>query len=1044
MADYSIDDILAELDAKKGVKSTPQKSSVSIDDILGNDNDLSATAILADLSHTERHTEDTTENETSEADADTVSDGHAEQTAISDTKDGKDEADDEPVKPEKATKVRGLFSKLGKKEKPADNTEEASDGGFDAKNTDEASEEEQERARKIAYHMERAREERNFGLNEITGTITDVDKVLHETDIFEKPVDKTDLFVKKEEEPEEKAIPVPEAPIITEEEIREREKRAEENRRLMLSKERENSDPDDMLDLVNPLEVKEKVKEQVKEQDLAPVSEFSDMYAGNTQGIANGDLKAIDVKDKSNADASSETKEIKGNNDDTLVTDKKPSPSEQLRETDDVKPYPAKSSTNTLIERLNKSLAQQRQENVKAHRTITLTNVHGKKPIIAPLNIDYKNQVIVATGTLQQENPVVELEKQQELQAQKKHKLKDFVLEDDGVDDIPDENEEEAEEFDDYDSTGQIWADLNASHKGLKVRLGLLLVVTLISVFASLMNDFDLFNAWNMGDALSFMNVRGDVTTLMYIYLVCGILGFVICASAVSNGLIKLFTGKADCDSVCAATSALSIIGAVAALIDGQSFKLGHSCIYVSTALVALCFNTIGKIYMISRAKRNFKFVSGDSQKYYTQIIKNDASASVLTKVAVDRIPIIAVMRKTEFLTDFLKSSYCDDDADRLSAKLCPAALIAGVIAGILAFINPFGSEFAIVVDGESPLNWAISAAVAVASIASPMSILFMINAPLERASRKLSECNSAILGYDSAVEFADVNTVLVDAKALFPAGTVQVAKVKQWHKKNPMVKVSVEEAILLAASLAIHTDGVLSYSFYDMTLGDKELLQKVDNCIYEDNCGITGWIGARRVMMGGRQLMKTHHIDLPALKSEAKYCTDGMEPVYLAVSGEIVAMFVISMTPNKEVQNYLKRFEEEQVSVLVRTTDSIVTQESICDIYGISSEYVRVLPHEAHQEYNECTKYTSRGNGALCGSGTFTSFARGVLAAKNLIRDFVLSKSLIIGSAGLGGFLALIMVLMKQISFITPTVVTIYGLLVTAAMLVLQKLRKY
>ncbi len=995
---YSIDDILAELDAKKSGKSEPPKSKITIDDVLRGD-DLSATSILADIP-------DTRENSDSKASYD-----YEDELSAAAKDDLSGESSDEPVV----------------------EVEVVSEGTQELPPIKEAGEAYKKEKFSGLYYGDRAKEKRDFDLNELTGTISDVDKVLHDTELFAKPEDKTDLFVKKEET-EIQVVEIQEH-VETEEEIRAREKRARESRRLMLKKERENTDPDDMLDLVNPLEVKEKVIQQVKEQDLAPVSEFAGMYAGNTQGIAGGDLKAIEPKKAlTGGKITDETKDLDKN------TKKIPSAN---ADDNDVKEYKGnKVSNDTLIERLNKSLAQQRQENIKAHRTITITGGKSHSPLAAPLNIDYKNQIIAATGTLQQENPIIEAEKQQELSSAKKHKLKDFVLENDGAGEMPDDNDEDEEEFDDYDSTGQIWADLNASHKGLKVRLTLLMIATVISAFISLMNDFDLFGALGLGENLAFINVRGDVTSLMYIHLVCGIFGFVICGSVISNGISKLLRGKADCDSVCAVTSVLSVIGAVAALVDSQSFKLGHSCIYVSAALVALAFNTIGKIYMISRAKRNFKLVSGDTQKYYTQIIDNDASASMLTKIAAERMPVIAAMRKTEFLTDFLKSSYCDDDADRLSAKLVPAALIAGLVTGLLAFFNPFGSTFALDIE-SNPLIWAISAAAAVVSVASPISILLMINAPLERASRKLSECNAAILGYDAALEFSDINTVLLDAKALFPAGTVQVAKVKLWHKKNPAVKVNVEDAILMAASLAIHTDGVLSYSFYDMTLGNKELLQKVDGCIYEDNCGVTGWIGAKRVMMGGRQLMKTHHIDLPSEKSESKY-SGGLEPVYLAVSGEIVAMFVIGMSPNKEVQNYLKRFEEEGVTVLVRTTDSIVTVDNICNLYGINPRLVRVLPHEAHDEFSECTKYTSRGSGALCGSGTFSSFARGILAAKNLVRDFVLSKSIVIGSAALGTFLALLMVILKQVNLITPTMITLYGLIMTAVMMILQKLRKY
>lgn len=804
---------------------------------------------------------------------------------------------------------------------------------------------------------------------------------------------------------------------------------------MMLEKERENTNPDDMLALVNPLEVKEKVNEQVKEKELVSVAELSNMYAGNTQGIAGDDLKAIAPQKTALAEKISETADMK-------IANESASDDEENDE-ETVKEYRGKKTTDNLIEKLNKNLAQQRKENVRAHRTITLNTINGGKQTLQhPLNIDYQKQIIEATGAIPTENPVVEEEKQAELAAAKKHKLKDFVLEDD----TPEQEEEPAqeEEFEDYDSTGQIWADLCASHKGLRIRLGLLTVITAISVIISALNDFNLFAKLGLGASFNFINgTTGDVNSLIYIYLVLGVLGFAICSTAISNGAIKLFTGKADCDSVCALTSAFALIGGVIALVDVQTFKLGHSFIYLSTALVGLMFNTIGKIYMISRAKRNFKFVSGDSQKYYAEVIDGEERVSALTRAVGDRLPVIAAMRKTEFLTDFLKSSYCDDEADRMSVKLIVASVAAGLVAGVLAFLNPFGSEFS-TSGAENPLYWAISAAVATISVVVPFSLLLVVNRPLARASKKLSECNAALLGYDAAVEFSDVNTVMVDAKALFPAGSVQVKKLKRWQKKNSVVKTSVDEAILMAASLAIHTDGILSYPFYDMTLGNKDLLKKVDNCIYEDNCGVTGWIGTKRVMLGGRALMETHSIDLPNKKNERKYCPEGLEPVYLAVSGEIVAMFVVGMTANPEIRATLSELQSRGITVLVHTTDSLVTVENLADLFELDASLIKVLPHEAHEEYSESTKYTSRGNGGLSCCGTFTSFARGVMAAKSLVRDFSVSKAVMLGTSALGLLLVLIMVLLRQMSLLTPSVITLYNTVAALVMMAVQNVRKY
>lgn len=972
MADYSIDDILAELDAKKSGSSSADNITSDKDngDIPPRHHDISATAIIEGL------------------------DGTDDGVYIREEDGNTEKVDAEYInKPE--------FT-----------------GTSDA----------------------------DADIDEITGEKSDIDKVLSETDNFmasdessEIDIDERTANAKAAAEAEKPTPVKPSEPSQPVHEIKKDIVSDEEKRRMMLEKERENTNPDDMLALVNPLEVKEKVNEQVKEKELVSVAELSNMYAGNTQGIAGDDLKAIAPQKTALAEKISETADMK------IADESAPGDEENDEENGEeaVKEYHGKKTTDNLIEKLNKNLAQQRKENVRAHRTITLNTINGGKQTLQhPLNIDYQKQIIEATGAIPTENPVVEEEKQAELAAAKKHKLKDFVLEDD----TPEQEEEPAqeEEFEDYDSTGQIWADLCASHKGLRIRLGLLTVITAISVIISALNDFNLFAKLGLGASFNFINgTTGDVNSLIYIYLVLGVLGFAICSTAISNGAIKLFTGKADCDSVCALTSALALIGGVIALVDVQTFKLGHSFIYLSTALVGLMFNTIGKIYMISRAKRNFKFVSGDSQKYYAEVIDGEERVSALTRAVGDRLPVIAAMRKTEFLTDFLKSSYCDDEADRMSVKLIVASVAAGLVAGVLAFLNPFGSEFS-TSGAENPLYWAISAAVATISVVAPFSLLLVVNRPLARASKKLSECNAALLGYDAALEFSDVNTVMVDAKALFPAGSVQVKKLKRWQKKNSVVKTSVDEAILMAASLAIHTDGILSYPFYDMTLGNKDLLKKVDNCIYEDNCGVTGWIGTKRVMLGGRALMETHSIDLPNKKNERKYCPEGLEPVYLAVSGEIVAMFVVGMTANPEIRATLSELQSRGITVLVHTTDSLVTVENLADLFELDASLIKVLPHEAHEEYSESTKYTSRGNGGLSCCGTFTSFARGVMAAKNLVRDFSVSKAVMLGTSALGLLLVLIMVLLRQMSLLTPSVITLYNTVAALVMMAVQNVRKY
>ena len=154
--------------------------------------------------------------------------------------------------------------------------------------------------------------------------------------------------------------------------------------------------------------------------------------------------------------------------------------------------------------------------------------------------------------------------------------------------------------------------------------------------------------------------------------------------------------------------------------------------------------------------------------------------------------------------------------------------------------------------------------------------------------------------------------------------------------------------------------------------------------------------------------------------------------------------MFVVGMTANPEIQSTLKALQSKGITVLVHTTDSLVTAESLADIFELDPSLVKVLPHEAHEEYSESTKYTSRGNGGLSCSGTFTSFARAIMAAKNLVRDFSLSKAIMLGSSALGLLLVLVMVLLREMTLLTPSVITLYNTVAVLVMMAVQNVRKY
>lgn len=839
-----------------------------------------------------------------------------------------------------------------------------------------------------------------------------------------------------------------------------------EQRKLIettLKAEEDFEDPDELIDAINPYEVKSKA------------ADLSAVLGGDTLGIAGDDLKQLAeathkerVKladdgvrlydaEKTNvlAPPRPEYDETAATNEQVFVPEKNVRyDAETIETTAPVKKYvPQKEkaqaekkgytpvvhkqtekerrSNDALLEKLNMALSRKKAEEDVKKRTMGLSkglsDTGSSAPLKLPtsgLNLD-DERVIMATGVIPETEAVRE---------KSKRKLRDFVMETDG-----EEEEEEEEDFDSYDSTGQIWSDLCESHRVIKIRFFILFVLTVFMFFVTLMGDlnkgmvFDFF-----GFDVTFLDRRADAQGFLFYNLIAGVISAAVCSSVLYNGIVKLFKLKADCDSVCGITAMTSIIVTAINIVRSDDIILSRSYIYIPVAIAGLMFNTLGKLMMVTRAKRNFRFISGDTAKYSAVMVENN-SASALTKGIAGELPYLAAMRKTELLTDFLKSSYGEDKADRLSNKLAPIALGISVLAALIAYIIPYGSEGL-----HGNLYWALTVLTSVMSLAAPFGMMFMVNIPLTRAGWGLAKTESVVLGYEAAEDFSNTNSVMVDASLLFPAGTITYSNIKHCKQPNSINNIALDQAIILAASLAIKSGSAMSNMFKDMINDKEDILVKVENCVYEDNLGILGWYGNKRMIMGSREQMKHHDIKLPDMKKVRKYAGDSTEIIYLSVAGEVVIMFFVELRANPKIAACLKELTENEVSLVVKTTDSIITVAKLAEVFDIPPDRIKILPYSMHELYHAITHYTSRGSGAVSCNGTFSGFAEAILAAKKLIKDINLGMYIMLGGALIGVVAALAAAFAGNTRLIAPSVIIGWNVFCLVASAVAQAIRRY
>ena len=621
-------------------------------------------------------------------------------------------------------------------------------------------------------------------------------------------------------------------------------------------------------------------------------------------------------------------------------------------------------------------------------------------------------------------------EKSSILSQHRKKKVENFVLKTDERDNEPTSEESEDKsrtgqtEFKKFDDAEKVLGSIIQVKSNLVLRLCVLLFTGIFSTFITVANDLEL---------PLIKTFDRTITPAAYLFTntVLGLISIAVCYNVMLAGMKSLFKRKADNDTIAALGIFVTVIAGIINLFDPESIRDSVYHVYISAAIVGLIFNTLGKLMIVKRTERNFRYVAGDFERYAVTSVDDEETAENFTRGSVAE-PKIAAMRKTEFVDNFMKNSYTADISDEYSKKISPYILIAGIFIALLSLIFDKGAA-----NMKERLFIALAAFSGTVTMCSSFAVMLIVNVPLARATKKYLQYSAVMLGYSSVDEFADTNSLLVDAEQLFPNGSIELANLKL------LSAISIEDCILMAASLSCQSGSVLRSTFYKMLRGKTELLYPVESYIYEDGLGLSGWIENKRVLLGTRELMENHSIDgLPSEAKEKEY-TKGNVAVYLSISGITAAMFVIEVSPNLSVTRWLQELELEGITTVIRTVDGFLSQRFLSDLFDIESDSVKLLSFRYHKDYESETEYVPRQASSMLCSGHFPSFAMLVIGAKRLKFTAKLGASVMYGAMILAGLIALIMMLAGSFVQLTPTLVLVYNLVVTGAALLVQHIKR-
>lgn len=457
------------------------------------------------------------------------------------------------------------------------------------------------------------------------------------------------------------------------------------------------------------------------------------------------------------------------------------------------------------------------------------------------------------------------------------------------------------------------------------------------------------------------------------------------------DGLTAIRRRKATVDTAPAIVFVATWIHTALLWFRLDAVESGEASMLTAAAAVLLFLCALGRMCKNSRILRNFAFVSNEGEKQAAALIEDERTAvEIGRRAVVTGVPRVAFFRSVKFLDNFMANSYIRDRYDEVLGRYIPCAVVLSALVGVLSMV---------IAGDVWNLFYTFTATLCITLPAAPLAL----SLPLYRECKRQLAAGNMMCGYAAAERFGDLHGVALDISDMYLDDSIAL------HGIRPFGAARIDEVITDAAAVAIRSDGPLCGLFLRIIEGKTEILPPVENLVFEQDMGFSGWVGGRRVLVGNRKLLENHGIHTPSADYERKYKKDGRELVYLSVAGELSAMFVISYMTDPAISDALHSMENAGVSLLIRSRDPNITEDSICAGFGLSDYYVDLLTASAGRLYDRLrhNKEEKASAGAAVG-GTVEHVATLLCGCKRLRRRGIISMVMQIACGAIGAIIAI------------------------------------
>lgn len=359
--------------------------------------------------------------------------------------------------------------------------------------------------------------------------------------------------------------------------------------------------------------------------------------------------------------------------------------------------------------------------------------------------------------------------------------------------------------------------------------------------------------------------------------------------------------------------------------------------VFLGSALAfAYILALLGKRQILARIIDNFDFIINSGETYCLENIANVLDVKVLCRGNIDEEnAIIKTSVKTDLPTNFMEISCKSEPSDKTAKVVTPIMLLLSIALLVVVGLKD---------------NWAtgINIAVCALTISTPVSLLYIMNGVLTDISAELDKYGARVCGFEGAQMAASTDAVVLEAANLFGTHGCDLHGIKVFNNTK------IDDAIIYAAAVIIKTKSPLAHVFDDVIIGKQSILPKVDSVQYEEQMGTSAWVYHQKVLVGNRNLLINHGVNVPKISFEQKYTRRNRKALYLAVDGKIMAMFVVSYSADPDLKRELIKLEKTGITLIVKSSDPYINEESLANLFGLPKGYIRIMNRQAARVFEK------------------------------------------------------------------------------------------